>query len=65
MGKAQIKEQLKSVLRAVIDSTGLTAKNDKWITIHPNGEEDELSTLAEKEGELVNLTEDYYNRIIN
>ena len=51
MEKAQIKEQLKSVLRAVFDNTDLTAKNDKWITIKPNGEEGKGKHLLLKDGE--------------
>ncbi|MBO5927434.1 MAG: hypothetical protein J6Q32_01100, partial [Clostridia bacterium] len=51
MEKAQIKEQLKSVLRAVFDNTDLTAKNDKWITIKPNGEEGKGKHLLSKDGE--------------
>lgn len=86
----EVKEQLKSIFRTVIN-------NDKWITIHPHGEDsddyrrikledgetpkeaidrtygkDEKSDTKDEQSdstgdldidELVNVTEDYYNRI--
>ena len=40
----EIKEQLKSIFRQVIN-------NDKWITIHPNGEDGKGRPLLLKDGE--------------
>lgn len=52
MDKEQLKEQLKTVLRTVInEKEEITADNDKWITIKPNGEENKGKHLLLKDGE--------------
>ena len=40
----EVKEQLKAIFRTVIN-------NDKWITIHPNGEDGKGRPLLLKDGE--------------